>query len=76
MEIATARSFILNRGIVTDNVCHTPGARMVCSAFHSTKPVVSQVGALQTGLLVLCPDPTLSRGKGSGDFLVVLSQQS
>ena len=40
------RSFILNRGIVTDNVCHTPGARMVCSAFHSTKAVVSQVGAL------------------------------
>ena len=31
-------------------VCHTPGARMVSSAFHSTKAVVSQVGALQTGL--------------------------
>ena len=28
VEIATARSFILDRGIVTDNVCHTPGARM------------------------------------------------
>jgi len=46
VEIATARSFILNRGIVTDNVCHTPGARMVSSAFHSTKAVFSQVGAL------------------------------
>ena len=32
------------------NVCHTPGARMVSSAFHSTKAVVSQVGALWTGL--------------------------
>ena len=26
--------------------------------------------------VVSCPDPALSRGKGSGDFLVVLSQQS
>ena len=30
--------------------CHTPGARMVCSAFHSIKVVVSQVGALWMGL--------------------------
>ena len=43
-KIAAARSFILNRGIVTDTMSsHAPGARMVCSEFHSTKAVVSQV---------------------------------
>jgi len=61
VEIATARSFILNRGIVPDNFCHTPGARMVSSAFHSTKAVVSQVGALRTGLQA-CGDWLLHTG--------------
>ena len=28
----------------------TPGAGMVCSAFHFIKAVVNQVGALRTGL--------------------------
>jgi len=47
-KIATARSFIFNRGIVTDTMPATP--RMAYSAFHSIKAVVSQVGALRTGL--------------------------
>jgi len=46
VKIATTRSFILNRGIVTDIMSATPLARMVVSAFHHTKAVVSQVGAL------------------------------
>ena len=51
VEIATARSFILNGGIVADTVSATPpGARMVSSAFHSTKAFVSQVGAPADGL--------------------------
>jgi len=33
-----------------NNVCHAPGARMVWSAFHFTKAVVSQIGALRMGL--------------------------
>jgi len=32
------------------NVCPAHGARMVCSAFHSIKAVVSQIGALWLGL--------------------------
>jgi len=44
-KIATARSFIF---IVTDTMPATP--RMAYSAFHSIKAVVSQVGALRTGL--------------------------
>jgi len=41
----------INRGIVTETMSsHTPGARMVCSAIHSTKAVVSQAGALWAGL--------------------------
>jgi len=36
-------------GIVTDyNACHAPEARIVCSAFHSIKAIVSQFGALRT----------------------------
>jgi len=51
VEIATARSLILNRCIVTDTMSATPlEPGMVSSAFHSTKSVVSQVGALRTGL--------------------------
>ena len=48
-------SFILNRGSVTKP---PPGARMVCSAFHSIKAVVSpvsHVGTLRTGSQV-CGD--------------------
>ena len=46
-KIATARSFILNRGIVADTKSsHAPGARVESSAFHSTKAVVSQVVTL------------------------------
>ena len=37
----------LNRGSVTKPPL---GARMVCSAFHSIKAVVSHVGTLRTGL--------------------------
>ena len=48
-KIATAKSFVLSNGIVTDNVCHSSRAWMLCSAFHSTKAIVSQVGALRTG---------------------------
>jgi len=41
VEIATARSFYTQQGHFDwHNACHTPGARMVCSAFHSTKAVV------------------------------------
>jgi len=40
VDIAAAKSFILNRGIVTDTMSATPPrSRMVCSAFHSTKTV-------------------------------------
>ena len=42
MENSSCKVFILNRGIVTDTMSnHTPRARMVWSAFHSTKAVVS-----------------------------------
>ena len=37
---ASSRSFMLNRGSVSHNFCHTPGARMVCSAFHPIWAVV------------------------------------
>jgi len=53
VEIATARSFILNRGIVTDTMSALslePGWCALCSALDSTKCVVSQVSALQMGL--------------------------
>jgi len=51
--IATARSLILNRGIVIDIMPGTtpePGWCAVHSDVHSIKAVVSQVGALQTDL--------------------------
>ena len=42
--------FYTQRGCDWHNICHAPGARIVCSAFHSIKAVVSQVTALRTGL--------------------------
>jgi len=50
VEIATARFFYTQQGHCDwHNVCLTPGARMVCSAFHST--VVSHQGCCQTWLV-------------------------
>jgi len=36
------------------NACHTPRARMMCSASHSIKAVISQVGALWTAYGIDC----------------------
>ena len=36
------------------NACHTPRARMMCSASHSIKSVISQVGALWTAYGIDC----------------------
>jgi len=48
-KVATARPYITNRGIVTDNVCHTPRAKMVCSALYFIKAGWCPVDGL-TGL--------------------------
>ena len=37
------KSFIINRGIMIDNACHTPRVRMVCSAFHAIKAVSARL---------------------------------
>jgi len=54
-KAATTRSIVFNRGI---DASHTPGARMVGSAFYSIKAIVNQVGALHlmvlTGLSQHC----------------------
>ena len=48
---SNCKVFYTQQSIVTDKiVCHTPGARMVCSAFHTIKAVFSQVGTLQTDI--------------------------
>jgi len=48
-KVATARPYITNRGIVTDNVCHTPRAKMVRSALYFIKAGRCPVDGL-TGL--------------------------
>jgi len=48
--VATARSYIFIRGIVTDNVCHAPRSQDGMQCIPFTKAVVSQVGALWMGL--------------------------
>ena len=50
-KVATARSLHSTGPLwKKHSACHTPRARMVCSAFHTTKAVVSQVSALRMGL--------------------------
>ena len=34
----------------SDFAYHTPGTRMMCSTFHTIRAIVTQVGALWTGL--------------------------
>ena len=48
VESSNYKVYCIQKGI---DASHTPGARMVCSAFYSIKAIVNQVGALH--LMVL-----------------------